>query len=310
MRGERKTQSISKPAGGALRSGAVAGGAHQRKAALGYARPRTYEELRAVLSSGTIRFPKRLRQVAVFAWQHPSEVALGTISSVAEQAKVQPSTLVRFAQTLGYAGFSEFQEVFKEYLKGSHPQRHERSKQILHESGEGAVGVRFVNGLVEASHQSLARIGEGFDVKSYERIVDILAAADLIYVVGSKRAFPVTTYLSLTLSQQGIKNVLVDNVGSAAFDQVGCLTPSDAVLAVSFSPYNSITPELVAAAAEREARVVSITDSALSPLVKLSDAWIEVIESEFAGFRSLAATLAVGMGLVLGVVSRRGEAGR
>ncbi len=308
MRSERKARSLSKSAAGALRSGAGTGNGHRRKAALGYARPRTYEELRAVLSSGTIRFPKRLRQVAIFAWQHPSEVALGTISSVAELAGVQPSTLVRFAQTLGYAGFSEFQEVFKEYLKGSRPHRRERSDQILH--GEEAVGVGFVNGLVEASRASLARIGDGFDVRSYERIVDILAAAELIYVVGSKRAFPVTTYLSLTLSQQGIKNVLVDNVGSAAFDQIGCLTPSDAVLAVSFSPYNSITPELAAAAAEREARVVSITDSALSPLVTLSDAWIEVIELEFAGFRSLAATLAVGMGLVLGVVNRRGEAGR
>ncbi len=310
MRSKRQKPLSPKPASGAPRSGARGESGHRRKAALGYARPRTYEELRAVLSSGTIRFPKRLRQVAIFAWQHPSEVALGTISSVAAQAGVQPSTLVRFAQTLGYAGFSEFQEVFKEYLKGSRPHRPERSGHIQHELGEAAVGVRFVNGLVEASQASLARIGDGFDVKSYERIVDILAAAELIYVVGSKRAFPVTTYLSLTLSQQGIKNVLVDNVGSAAFDQIGCLTPSDAVLAVSFSPYNSITPELAAAAAEREARVVSITDSALSPLVKLSDAWIEVIESEFAGFRSLAATLAVGMGLVLGVVSRRGEADR
>src|SRR4029450_10865665 len=53
------------------------------KAVLGYTKPRTYEELRAVLSSGTIHFPKRLRQVAIFLWQHPSEVALGTIVQVA-----------------------------------------------------------------------------------------------------------------------------------------------------------------------------------------------------------------------------------
>src|SRR6202008_2615727 len=63
-------------------------------AALGYAKPRTYEDLRAVLSSGTIHFPKRLRQVAIFLWQHPSDVALGTINQVAQKASVQPSTLV------------------------------------------------------------------------------------------------------------------------------------------------------------------------------------------------------------------------
>ena len=36
------------------------------RAALGYVKPGTYEELRAVLSSGTVRLPKKLQQVASF----------------------------------------------------------------------------------------------------------------------------------------------------------------------------------------------------------------------------------------------------
>jgi DNA-binding MurR/RpiR family transcriptional regulator len=140
-------------------------------------------------------------------------------------------------------------------------------------------------------------------------MAELLAGAGLIYVVGSKRAFPVTAYISLALSQQGVRNVLVDNVGSAAFDQIGCAEPGDAVLAVSFSPYNSITPDLVAAARQRSARIASITDSTFSPLVELSDVWIEVIESDFAGFRSLAATLAVGMALTHGIAAARQRTG-
>ena len=136
-------------------------------------------------------------------------------------------------------------------------------------------------------------------------MVAVLAEADLIHVIGSKRAFPVTAYVSLALSQQGVRNVLVDNVGSGALDQVGCVCARDAVLAVSFSPYNSITPDLAAVARERGARIVSITDSTFSPLVPLSDALVEVIESDFAGFRSLAASLAVGMALVQAVAARR-----
>jgi DNA-binding MurR/RpiR family transcriptional regulator len=273
------------------------------RAALGYTRPGTYEELRAVLSTGTIHFPRRLRQVAIFLWQHPGEVALGTISEVAAQAGVQPSTLVRFAQTFGFAGFSEFQDLFKEHIKGSWPEGQARNGAAR--VPEASADLRFMAGLVAASQASLARIAGAFELARFERMTELMAAADLIYVIGSKRAFPVTAYVSLTLSQQGVRNVLVDNVGSTAFDQVGCVGPGDVVLAVSFSPYNSITPELVATARERSAKIVSITDSTFSPLVKLSDAWIEVIESDFAGFRSLAATLAVGMALVHAVVARR-----
>ena len=56
---------------------------------------------------------------------------------------------------------------------------------------------------------------------------------------------------------------------------------------------------------ERNATIVTITDSTFSPLIGLSDIWIEVIEDDFAGFRSLAATLTVGMALVHGVATRR-----
>jgi DNA-binding MurR/RpiR family transcriptional regulator len=279
-------------------------GGDRGKSELGYTKPRTYEELRAVLSAGTIHFPKRLRQVAIFLWQHPSDVALGTISRVAEQAGVQPSTLVRFAQMFGFAGFSDFQDIFKKHIKGSWPERQAQNGSDRDAAAINA-NLHFVSGLVAASQDSLGRIGESFDIKGFERMIGIMAEADLIYVIGSKRAFPVTAYLSLALSQQGVRNILVDNVGSTAFDQISCVGKRDAVLAVSFSPYNSITPDLAAAARERNAKIVSITDSTFSPLVKLSDSWVEVIESEFAGFRSLAATLAVGMALIHGVVAQR-----
>ncbi|MBZ9960771.1 MULTISPECIES: MurR/RpiR family transcriptional regulator [unclassified Mesorhizobium] len=272
-------------------------------AALGYIKPQTYEELRAVLSSGTVHFPKRLRQVAIFLWQHPSDVALGTIAQVAAQAGVQPSTLVRFAQIFGYAGFSDFQGLFKDHVKASWPEGRgqERTPRVSN------ADLHFLRGMVGASQASLGRIETGFDIESFEKMVALLSAAELIYVIGSKRAFPVTSYLSLTLSQQGVRNVLVDNVGSTALDQVGCIGRRDAVLAVSFSPYNSITPDLVSVAHERRARIVTITDSTFSPLVKFSDTWLEVVEQDFAGFRSLAASLAVGMALVHGVVAQRAE---
>lgn len=304
---EQETQDSDKPA--SADTGKAAQSAASEKddsgpATLGYAKPRTYEELRAVLSSGTVHFPKRLRQVAIFLWQHPGDVALGTISQVAEQAGVQPSTLVRFAQIFGYAGFSDFQGLFKDHMKASWPDgraRAESETAPVHDAN-----FHFVNGLVAASQASLARLMEDFDGDGFERMVGLLAQADLIYVIGSKRAFPVTAYVSLTLSQQGVRNMLVDNVGSTAFDQIGCIGRNDAALAVSFSPYNSITPDLVAVARERNAKIAAVTDSTFSPLVKLADVWVEVIESDFAGFRSLAASMALGMALVRGIVARRG----
>lgn len=270
------------------------------RTAVGHARPETYEELRAVLSSGTIHFPKRLRQIAIFLWQHPGDVAVGTISQVAEQAGVQPSTLVRFAQAMGYAGFSDFQGLFKAHVRGAW------SEGRPPQAAGGGAG--FLAGLVAASQASLARLGDGLDTAALGRMAAILAEAELVHLIGARRAFPVTACISLALARQGVRNVLIDNVGSTAFDQLGCTGPRDAVLAVSFSPYNSTTPDLAALARERGARVVAITDSTFSPLVPVAEALVEVIESDHAGYRSLAATLAVGMALVHAVAAARAAA--
>src|SRR5918993_1176785 len=87
--------------------------------ALTEAAPEDYESLRSLLLSRREAMPKRLRQLAAFAVEHPEEVAFGTVAGIAEHAGVQPSTLVRFAKSLGYDGFSHLQEVFRDRMRES-----------------------------------------------------------------------------------------------------------------------------------------------------------------------------------------------
>jgi DNA-binding MurR/RpiR family transcriptional regulator len=273
--------------------------------ALGYRRPGSYEELRAVLSSGSMRLPRQLRQVAIHLSQNPSDIALGTVAEIAQNAGVQPSALVRFAQSLGYPGFSDLQEIFKDYVKINWPETRERDAAAAAPGALNDPDFRVISGLVKASVSSLTRVPEKIDLANFSRLAGLMADADSIYLIGSKRAFPVTIYMALALSQLGVKNSLVDNVGSIAYEQIGFAGPRDVVFAISFSPYNSITPALAAAARQKGAVVLAITDSPLSPLAPLSRAWLEINEADFGGFRSLAATMAVGMSLVLAVARRR-----
>jgi DNA-binding MurR/RpiR family transcriptional regulator len=269
------------------------------RAALGYLRPRSYEEFRAVLSSGTTRLPKKMRQVAIFLWQQPTLVALETITAIAHQAGVQPSALVRFAQSFGYSGFSDLQELFKAQIS---TRGREAQNAGGHDDGESG---RLVAGFIETSMSSLSRVRERLDVASFDRMATALASAEIIYIIGAKRAFSLASFVSLALSNLGIRNICIDNVGSVAFEQLRCATANDIVLAISFTPYNSVTPELAASAAQCDVPIVSITDSAFSPLAPISRAYVEVVEDQFAGFKSLSATLAVGMALVLRVEGLR-----
>ena len=68
-------------------------------------------------------------------------------------------------------------------------------------------------------------------------------------------------------------------------------------------------PQPAPASPSRGARVVSLTDSIFSPIAPSADVWLEVVEANFEGFRSMAATLALAMTLTVAVAGRRSEKG-
>ncbi|MIL09680.1 SIS domain-containing protein, partial [Salmonella enterica subsp. enterica] len=54
--------------------------------------------------------------------------------------------------------------------------------------------------------------------------------------------------------------------------------------------------------------LVAITDSAFSPLAETADQWFEIAEADYSGFRSLAATMALAMGIAVAIAeARRGK---
>ena len=81
--------------------------------------PDDYDGLRTLLLGRRESMPKRLKQIAAFALEHPEDVAFGTVAGIAEHAGVQPSTLVRFAKSLGYDGFSHLQQIFRDLHAGT-----------------------------------------------------------------------------------------------------------------------------------------------------------------------------------------------
>ena len=88
--------------------------------------PRDFDELRASILAQRESLPKRIAQIAAYALDNPDEIAFGTAASIAISAGVQPSTLIRFAQHLGFDGFTSLQSVFRERLRERNSSYEER----------------------------------------------------------------------------------------------------------------------------------------------------------------------------------------
>ncbi len=270
--------------------------------------PDDFEGLRDLLVSRLDGLPKRLKQIAAFALERPEEMAFGTVAEIAEHAQVQPSTLVRFAQSLGYDGFSHLQQIFRARLRERFPDYGERLKVLRSAEPPGERAASLLDGFVKAAALSLDRLRDTVAPRDFSRAIDILAAAETIYLLGARRVFPVTAYLAYAFGKLGIRVALVDHVAQLGPEQLATATTRDAVLAISFTPYAPITAELAATAARRRVPVVAITDGAFSPLVYGAEVWLEVAEADYAAFRSLSASFALAMALAVGTAERRAEA--
>ncbi|MGA8711936.1 MAG: MurR/RpiR family transcriptional regulator [Roseiarcus sp.] len=267
--------------------------------------PQSFEALKRLLIEIEPHLPKRLRQAAGYALEHPDEFALGTASAIARSAHVQASTLVRFAQTLGFGGFSDLQEVFRSHLRNRWPDYPERLKALHESARDSGDPTHLLSGFADSAASSLARLRDSIQRRDLDRAIALLSRARTIYCLGQRRAFSVSHYLTYALGQLGLPVRLVDNVGGLGPEQAARAGPDDALIAISFSPYSPFTVDLAKRARAAGVPIVVFTDSALSPLAGLADLRFEIVESDFGSFRSLSATFCLAMTLAVAVGEHR-----
>jgi DNA-binding MurR/RpiR family transcriptional regulator len=263
-----------------------------------------YEALRAEIARRHPEFSNRLKVIAEFALEHPTEMALGTVAEVASRAKVQPSAVVRFANALGYGGFSEIQQVFRSRLVASvAPTYRERIAGLRRDgrfrdtAAPHSVLARFASeGIV-----SLESLQQAIKEKDLARAIALIGAAETIFVLGLGGSFPVALHITYVLRKLGRRVALLDGSGSAIEEQAAAAAPKDALIAISFKSYNRDTvrlfPELVA----RGLPAVSITDSLLSPIVEGATVVFEIPDMPEAALRTMVAPMCLAQSIAVGL---------
>lgn len=266
--------------------------------------PESLADLNEIIKLKHSQLSKRLRQVAEFVLESPSEVAFGTVAVLSKDAGVHPSTWVRFANAFGFNGFSEMQKLFQQSLMSEMPNYQERIRMARHASGEQEGE--------QSSHQLLARfshanalalehLSEVTSAVDLDRAIAILADAQAAHIVGVRRAFVVASYFAYALRHIDRKAYLIDGVGGMYKEQAGSLDVNDVLIAVSFHPYAEETQLVAKAAAAKGVPLIVITDNQISPLASIASVCFVVKEAEIDSFRSLSSSLCLAQALSIGL---------
>jgi DNA-binding MurR/RpiR family transcriptional regulator len=260
-----------------------------------------YEELQAEIGRRFAGLSRQLQRIARFALERPQDVALDTVAAAAGKAEVQPSAMVRFAQALGYDGYSDMQRIFRDRLVQRSGSYRERIASLRRTAPGLSRPKAVLHDFVADSIKHLSHLEEHVDPARLERAVRLLAGAARIHVVARRRAFTVACYLSYALDQLELPVQLLDGLGGMMREEARGIRPGEVLLAVSFRPYSPYVIELAADAWRRGIDVIVITDSAVSPLARNATVAFDLGDPSDRPFRSLVEPICLAHALVVSV---------
>ena len=246
-------------------------------------------------------FSKGQKLIADYVLRHYDKAAYLTASKLGAIVGVSESTVVRFANEMGYTGYPEFQHSLREIIRNrlTSFQRIEVTNNLI---GDGNV----LDKVLLSDAEKIRRTMEEIDHASFEEAIDRIVTAKKIYIIGVRSSSSLAGFLNFNF------RMIFDNVrfvqttsGSEMFEQLMRIGEGDVMIAISFPRYSKRIINAVEYARTKGADVVALTDSHSSPIAAFADQLL-IAQSDMASFvDSLVAPLSIINAMIVAVSRKK-----
>lgn len=221
------------------------------------------------------------RRIAEAVLAEPTLLAFGTVSDLASRVGTSRPTIVRFANKLGFAGYTQLQRHVRSDL--SH-RLARPSERIRHEQGKSP-------GAKAAIKNAISSVFEAVDGERLGALAAPILRAENVWILSGEtsQAGARKLHSGLSIIRPGVHFVDDRTFGADACDA----GPSDAAVVMDFFRYRRRVTEAARLLAESGVAIVAITDSPLSPLVELADTWCEIEVPAIGPFDSSVPAVAI-----------------
>lgn len=246
-------------------------------------------------------FSKGQKKLAAYIKENYDKAAFLTAAKLGETVGVSESTVVRFATHLGYKGYPEFQRELEELVRNklNSIQRMEVTYGKVPQS-------EILDTVLHSDIDKIKMTLEAVDHEAFNLAVETILEAKNIYVVGIRSCAPLAEFLAfyLNLIFDGVR-LLNTNSASELFEQMIRIGEKDVIIGISFPRYSMRTLKALEFANNRNAKVITLTDSIHSPMNLYSSCNL-IARSDMASIvDSLVAPLSVINALVVALSMRK-----
>lgn len=248
-------------------------------------------------------FSKGQKKIADFIIERYDKAAFMTASKLANEVGVSESTVVRFATAMGFDGYPKFQYVLREFIKNklTSVQRIEITSSKFQEKD-------ILKTVLTSDIEKLRQTLETIDAEDFISCVDTVMNAKRVYIMGARSCYSIATFLGfyLNLILPSVKTITT-NSASETFEQIFDIGKDDALIAISYPRYSRRTLGAVKYASDKNASIIAITDTEVSPIVKYANHSL-LARSDMSNFvDSLVAPLSIINALIVTLVMRNSK---
>lgn len=244
---------------------------------------------------------KSHKAIAGYIKDHYDQAVFMTAAKLGDELGISESTVVRFASGLGYEGYPEFQKALEEWVKNKLSAVQKIGAKYGH-SSQSEILSSVLGADVEKIQDTIANL----DPNAFEMAVSTILEAKNVYVIGLRSCAPLADFLHFYLNMiRGNVKLLNTTSVSETFEQMLRIDENDVMIGISFPRYSMRTLKALEFANDRNAKVISITDSIHSPMCLYSSCNLLARSDMVSIVDSLVAPLSVINALVVAMCLKR-----
>lgn len=238
---------------------------------------------------------KGQKLLAAYITDYYDKAVFLTAAKLGEVVGVSESTVVRFATHLGYKGYPQFQQSLAELVRGKLDSV-QRMEDVYGRITQSEILTTVLRNDAKRIEDTL----ETIDGHAFDLAVDAILHARHIYVIGIRSCASIAEFLAFYLNMmfEHVK-LLHTNSSSELLEQMLYVGREDVIIGISFPRYSMRVLKAMEFANNRNARVITLTDSVHSPMNLYSSCNL-VAQSDMSSIvDSLVAPLSVVNALIM-----------
>lgn len=215
--------------------------------------------------------PRNQKNLAEFFIDNFERIPFLSVHDISEDSSASTATVVRFAQRIGFSGFSELRDAIAGIIQND-----------LNQQAYPFIDNLDDDVLTSVANQDIQDINNTLntlDRESFKTAIDAVISAKRIYTAGLGVSYLLSQILAYQLNQVGLDANPLRQGETSFLEQLLYASKDDLLIVLSYPPYSRETIDAAQFATERTIRVIAITDKPAAPVTFCSDNFL-VVKSE------------------------------